>query len=221
MHKLLVIEDEAPVRESLVRGLESAGFSVMNTGDGARGLSLWREFSPALVVLDLGLPSRDGWSILEARRALPPSQVIVLTAHSDVNTRLRAFQAGAVDYVAKPFFLEELIARVRARLGAREPTQELVFGVARLDRGGRALSVDGRPVALTPAEFAILAYLAARPGRAISRSALVEALPEGGDRSERTVDSHVSRLRQKLGPAAAHLHTVWGIGWKLEPEPPR
>lgn len=214
---ILLIEDDKTLREEISAGLTSAGFEVSCAEDGEAGESLWRTGLFSLVILDLGLPKRDGWSLLlDPERLNIP--VIVLTARSDLSTRVKAFEAGAVDYLAKPFFLAELVARVRARHQPSSSGGRVVrFGEAVVDLVARTLLVSEQPVTLTRTEFDILAYLVLRPGRAVSRAALAEkASLADGDRLDRTIDSHVSRLRQKLGPSSSAIRTVWGIGWRFE-----
>lgn len=217
---ILLIEDDAALREEISLGLCHAGFSVRCAIDGEQGESLWRGGGFSLVILDLSLPKRDGWSLL-ADPERPNTPVLVLTARTDLNTRVRAFEAGAVDYLAKPFFLAELVARVRARHSVASSGGRVVrFGEATVDLVARTLLLGSQAIPLTRTEFDVLAYLVLRPGRAVSRAALAErATLEDGERLERTIDSHVSRLRQKLGAAAASIHTVWGIGWRFEAAP--
>lgn len=217
---ILLIEDDPTLREEISLGLSNAGFTVRCAVDGAQGESLWRQGGFSLVILDLNLPKRDGWSLL-ADPERPNTPVLVLTARTDLNTRVRAFEAGAIDYLAKPFFLAELIARVRARHSTASSGGRVVrFGEAVVDLVARTLTLQNQTVSLTRTEFDILAYLLLRPGRAVSRAALAErASLEEGERLERTIDSHVSRLRQKLGAAASSIHTVWGIGWRFEAQP--
>lgn len=218
--RVLIIEDDPPIAAGIVRGLGAAGFDVELATDGRRGadLALARTFD--LIVLDLMLPELDGFAALELWRGRLSTPVLVLTARTDLDARLRAFAAGAVDYLPKPFWVEELVARVRARLRLTEaaPPRTVAWDGALLDLDARAVTLAGEPLALTAHEFNVLSYLVERPGRAISRRQLAEAaLPVGGDRSERTVDSHVARIRRKLGAAAAaRIATVWGIGYRFD-----
>ncbi len=217
---LLVVEDDPRVAGELVRGLRAAGFGVelCTRGDGvvAKAVSM----RLAAVVLDWMLPDVQGEELLRAlteRRRVP---VVVLTARTDLATRLRAFASGAVDFVGKPFFLEELVARLRARIDAPPSRGDVVrFGGVTLELAARRVrGADGEDIALTRHELDVLAYLAARPGRAISRAHLAEhALSLGGGCDPRTIDSHVSRLRRKLGGAGAAISPVWGIGYRFDP----
>lgn len=216
---LLVVEDDPRVAGELVRGLRAAGFGVELCTRGEGVLAKVVAQPLAAVVLDWMLPDVQGEELLRAlteRRRLP---VIVLTARTDLATRLRAFDAGAIDFVGKPFFMEELAARLRTRIGAPPARDEVVaFAGVTLDlRGRRVRGPDGE-IALTRHELDVLAYLVARPGRAVSRAHLAEhALSLGGGCEPRTIDSHVSRLRRKLGGAGAAISPVWGIGYRFDP----
>jgi two-component system, OmpR family, response regulator len=216
--QILLIEDDAPLAGSLVRRLRRDGHEVELVLDGEAGAHRARELRPALVLLDLMLPSRSGLEILEclSRMQIP---TIVITARVELGDRLRCFELGAVDYVPKPFFLEEISARVRARLGANRsrPPRRVGWDDALVDLDARTVSVGGLQVALTRYEFDILAYLVSRPGRAVSRAMIVEqALPGAEDSLDRTVDTHVARLRRKLGPAGMAIATVWGVGYRFD-----
>ncbi|MDC0668847.1 response regulator transcription factor [Nannocystis radixulma] len=222
---ILVVEDDPAIAAGVVRGLKGAGFDVELAHDGRRGaeLALARPFD--LVILDLMLPELGGFEVLELWRGRLSTPVIVLSARTELDARLQAFAGGAVDYLPKPFWIEELLARVRARLrlpDAAAPTRRLAFDDAVLDLDARTVTLAGEPLGLTAHEFNVLLYLVERPARAITRRQLAEAaLPAGGDRSERTVDSHVARIRRKLGLAGARIATVWGIGYRFDaPEPP-
>jgi len=217
---ILVVEDDPAIAAGIVRGLKSAGFDVELAHDGRRGaeLALARPFD--LVILDLMLPELGGFEVLELWRGRLSTPVIVLSARTELDARLQAFAGGAVDYLPKPFWFEELLARVRARLrlpDAAAPTRTLAWDDAVLDLDARTVTLAGEPLALTAHEFNVLLYLVERPARAITRRQLAEAaLPAGGDRSERTVDSHVARIRRKLGAAGGRIATVWGIGYRFD-----
>lgn len=218
--RILVVEDDPPIAAGVVRGLTHAGFAVELASDGARGAALGLAGGFALAVLDLMLPGQGGFEVLDQWRGRISTPVIVLTARTDLDSRLRAFELGAVDYLPKPFWIEELVARIRARLRlpAPAPARTAAWDDVVLDLDARAVSVAGAEVALTAHEFNVLAYLAERPGRAVTRRQLAEAaLPAGGDRSDRTVDSHIARIRRKLGrPGGLRIATVWGIGYRFD-----
>ena len=216
---ILLVEDDprlgAEIRETLV----DEGFAVTWMQDGLEA-SRERPDDYRLVVLDLMLPNKHGFDILKTFRETSDVPVIILTARTDTHDKVRGFKLGGDDYLTKPFWPEELVARVHARL--RRPTIEhdadRSIGPLSIDFDGRVVEVDGEPVDLTRVEFDILAELANRPGAAITRRQLVErCLDEEREGTERTLDVHVSRIRKKLGDAADLLQTVWGIGYKLDP----
>ncbi len=217
--RLLVVEDDLSVVQGLVRGLHRAGFDVSVSMDGTEGVRRALDEPFDLVILDLMLPGQDGFQVLDGWRGRLSVPVIVLSARTELEARLRSFDLGAVDFVPKPFWMEELVARIRARLALDDETPRRVvsFAGVSVDLDGRRVSRGGEEVPLTAHEFNVLAWLVERPDRAVSRQQIAEhALPEEGDRQERTLDSHVSRIRKKLGPdAAACIQTVWGIGYRF------
>ncbi len=224
---VLVVEDDASTAAGVVRGLRSAGFDVELATNGKEAVRLALTLRHDLVVLDLMLPEQNGFDVLQMLRERGfAAPVIVLTARTELEDRLRSFDFGAADFMAKPFWIEELVARIRSRLGARtaRPRRIVPFGgVAELDLDARTATVAGVPVSLTRNELDILAYLIERSGRAITRDQLAaSALEPDGARDTRTVDTHVARLRKKLGPVACScIATVWGIGYRFDPEAPR
>jgi two-component system response regulator MtrA len=175
----------------------------------------------ALVVLDLMLPGRHGLDVLKAaRRASLDVPFLILSARSDTTDKVRALELGADDYLTKPFWPEELLARVRARL--RRPTlggdPRVACGDLAIDLPARVVTVAGAVVDLTRTEFDILAALARRPGAAVSRAVLLEqakAPHADSDAGDRALDAHISRIRKKLGSASRHLATVWAVGYRL------
>jgi DNA-binding response OmpR family regulator len=222
--RVVVVEDDPVVAAGLVRGLRVAGFEVELATDGTTGARLALDDHIDVVLLDLMLPERSGFEVLELlqrRPAIPP--VIVLSARTELDDRLRSFRLGAIDFVPKPFWVEEVIARIRAHLHTPEPprpSRVIAWAGAVVNLDARTATVDGEPVVLTRYELDLLAYLVQRPGRAIPRAQLARhALGPLDDRGERTVDSHLARIRKKLGPAAAAaIATVWGIGYRFDPE---
>lgn len=221
--RILVVEDDLSVVQGLVRGLHRAGFDVSVAMDGAEGVRRALEEPFDLVLLDLMLPEKDGFAVLDAWRGRLSVPVVVLSARTELQARLRSFDLGAIDFVPKPFWMEELVVRIRTRLSLRPdiPRREVAFADVVVDLDGRRVLRGDQDLQLTSHEFNVLAWLVERPDRAVSRQSLAEhALPEDGDRQERTLDSHVSRIRRKLGPqAGACLRTVWGIGYRFTPKP--
>lgn len=221
--RVLVVEDDWNASQGLVRGLARAGFDVSVAVDGAEGASraLGEPFD--LVVLDLMLPERCGFEVLAAMAGKVSTPVIVLSARTELSARLKSFELGAVDFVSKPFWIEELVARIRTRLARVEEIarRTVMIGEVSLEVDGRRATRHGEDLGLTAHEFDVLLWLVERPGRAVSRAQLADhALGEEGARAERTVDSHVSRVRKKLGPEGARVETVWGIGYRYQPETP-
>jgi DNA-binding response OmpR family regulator len=219
--RILVIEDDSAMAGGIVRGLRSAGFDVELSTSGPDGARRALEGHYDLVTLDLMLPGESGFGVLEKLRGRMSAPVIVLTARAELGDRLQSFELGASDFVAKPFFIEELVARIRTRLrlSGEGPKRIVSWADAEIDLDARTAVVSGKAVALTRHEFDVLAHLIERPDRAISRQQLAErALMPFEERDARTVDSHVARIRKKIGPAAAaHILTVWGIGYRFAP----
>ena len=215
--RILLVEDDAALGEQVVQTLSRAGFDThwVQDGDQACGLD---PNDYRIVILDLMLPGTYGLDVLKRYRARSEVPVIILSAREDTSDKIRGLKLGADDYVTKPFFPEELIARIHACL--RRPTlqesQRIRIGDIHIDLDRREASTSRGVLSLTPVELEILAVLAKRRGAAVSRDALVEAaLDPAQEGGRRTLDVHVSRLRNKLGPAAAQLQTVWGIGYRL------
>jgi DNA-binding response OmpR family regulator len=221
---VLLVEDERKLRDLVRSYLERAGFTVLSTGSGAEALTLASSASPDLVVLDLGLPDISGETVARELRAAGPVPVLMLTAKSSEEDRIRGLELGADDYVTKPFSPRELVLRVQAilRRGGPAPEQGAAsYGGAELviDEPRRRAVVRGAPVELTPTEWGLLVALATVPGRVYSRFELINRIRgyefEG---YERTVDSHVKNLRRKIEDDPANpriVQTVLGAGYRL------
>ena len=220
--RLLVVEDDPDLRRQLSAALEDAGYAVDAAKDGEEGHFLGDTEPYDAVVLDLGLPILDGVSVLEKwRRAGRKMPVLILTARDRWSDKVAGFDAGADDYVAKPFHMEEVLARIRAllRRAAGHATSDLVCGSVRLDTKAGRVVVDGAPVKLTSHEYRLLAYMMHHTGRVISRTELVEHLyDQDFDRDSNTIEVFMGRLRKKLG--VDMIQTVRGLGYLLEPPPP-
>ena len=216
MTRILIVEDEAPIREGLVDHLGREGFRVTAAATLAEGLQRL-EINPDLIVLDRRLPDGEGLDLLRALRERGlRTPVIVLSARGQPDDRVQGLEDGADDYVTKPFHLRELLARIRAVLarGEREGS-ELAFGEYTLDLGARLLRAGRREIALRKTEFDLLLYLARNPGRVIPRNELLDRV-WGYDRypTTRTVDYHVLALRKKID--SRHIVTVHGIGYRFD-----
>jgi DNA-binding response OmpR family regulator len=221
--RVLVVEDEATVAATLVQGMRAEGFAVYLATRGEEGVRLAFADPPDAIVLDLILPDRSGFEVLEQIQGRCAAPVLVLTGRLELQDRLRCFELGAADYVAKPFYFEELIARIRSRLRAREGVTPRVVSWADVvvDLDARTVLVGGAPVSLTRSEFDILAYLLERPRLVASRRILAKRTALSlGEPDVRTVDVHVARVRKKLGEAASAIVTVWGIGYRFDPPDP-
>jgi two-component system, OmpR family, response regulator len=221
--RLLVVEDDPNLNRQLVTALTDAGYVVDTATDGEEGHYLGDTNPYDAVILDLGLPVLDGVSVLEKwRRANRKMPVLILTARDRWSDKVSGFDAGADDYVTKPFNMEEILARIRAlvRRAAGQATSELTCGPVSLDTKGNRVTVNGMPVKLTSLEYRVLEYLMMHMGKVISRTELVEHLyDQDFDRDSNTVEVFVGRLRKKLGVDI--LHTIRGMGYCVqEPEAP-
>ncbi len=213
--RLLVVEDDPDLNRQLVSALQEAGYVVDSAKDGEEGHYLGDTEPYDAVVLDLGLPVLDGVSVLEKwRRAGKKMPVLILTARDRWSDKVAGFDAGADDYVAKPFHMEEILARVRAllRRASGNATSELSCGPLLLDTKISRVTVNGTAIKLTSLEFRLLSYLMHHKGKVISRTELVEHLyDQDFDRDSNTIEVFVGRLRKKLG--ADVLHTIRGMGY--------
>jgi len=212
--RVLVVEDDRGIAESLVRGLRQAGYAVEDVRSGGAALAA---ASPDVVLLDLGLPDIDGVEVCRRLRARSDVAIIAVTARGEEADRVVALDEGADDYLVKPFGLAELLARIRAVLRRRRPAgPEIVrHGPLALDLRTRQVSVDGRPVPLTPKEFAILECLAADPGRVVSRQQILErAWDAHWYGPTKVLDVHIAALRRKLGVPGL-IETAYGHGFRL------
>ncbi|WP_158818704.1 response regulator transcription factor [Methylocapsa sp. S129] len=223
--RLLVVEDDRDLNRQIVTALENAGYAVDRALDGEEGWFLGDTEPYDAVVLDIGLPKRDGVAVLEAwRRAGRTMPVLILTARDRWSDKVQGFDAGADDYVAKPFHMEEVLARLRAllRRAAGHATSELVAGPVRLDARAGRVTVEGVVVKLTSHEYRLLSYLMHHAGRIVSRTEIVEHLyDQDFDRDSNTIEVFVGRLRKKLGVDI--IQTLRGLGYLIgvEGEPAR
>lgn len=215
---VLVIEDDPAMGSLIHTYLEHEGYAVEVAETGEQGIELLRRSTPHVVLLDLMLPVTSGWEVLRTLRLRSDVPVIVVTARRAEADRLRGFEGGIDDYVIKPFSPRELVARVgavvrRYHVHSGEP---MVIGPLAIDPRRREVRVDGLLVTLREREFDLLAYLASRLGTVCSRAELLDRVwgyEFTGD--ERTIDTHVRRVREALGSAGSMLSTVWGIGYQL------
>jgi DNA-binding response OmpR family regulator len=230
--KLLVVEDDSAIQRMISDYFRHVGYEVITASDGESGVKMAFNDRPTVIILDLMLPKVDGLSVCRQIRERHPSlPIIMLTAKDDVVDKVLGLEMGADDYMTKPFSLRELEARVRSVLRrtraqsgeSKNPDEApIIRGNLKIDPARREVTIDGRIIDLTPKEFELLALFAAHPGRVYSRKYLLENIWDytysGYDR---TIDSHINRLRAKIEDDADHpklVLTVWGVGYKFKDE---
>ncbi|MBN9389959.1 MAG: response regulator transcription factor [Chloroflexi bacterium] len=237
MAKLLLVEDNLNLAKIIAEELAQAGFKVSQAADGLSALELNAREQPDLIILDWMLPKLDGIGVLQQIRQRSATPVLMLTARDEEADRIFGLNAGADDYLTKPFSTGELVARVQALLrrmelikqilagdrgqvaGAAAPVAPLVHGPLRLDSEARLAYLNGDPVDLSSAEFDLLHLFLRNPGRAFSRSYLLDTIwGEDYVAGDRSIDNMVLRLRKKLGVVGNEIETVWGIGYRLRAE---
>lgn len=219
--RILIVEDEAALRDQVSGALSSNGWTVDGSGDGDEGLYLAREFPFDVAIIDLGLPGLSGLDLIRALRAeqnaLP---VLVLTARGRWQERVEGLEAGADDYLVKPFHMEELVARIRAlaRRAAGSGSDRLAFGPLTLDTAAQTVTVDGRAPELTAFEYQLLEYLARHAGEVVSKQVLADWLyPHDEDRDSNVIEVLLGRLRRKLDPDGSlrPIETLRGRGYRF------
>ena len=226
--KILVIEDEKDVVELVRYNLEREGYEVLAAANGEAGLALALAHPPRAVILDRMMPGLDGLAVcrqLRDQKATGYVPIVLLTAKATEADRVAGLEAGGDDYIVKPFSPRELVARLKAvlRRTAVRPASE-VFRVSELtiDVARHEVTYAGRSVSLTAGEFRILKYLAARPGRVLSRGEIIEGALDGSvDGLSRTIDVHLACIRKKLGAGSSLIETIRGVGYRLAERPAR
>ena len=225
MERVLIVDDDPDIRKLVGHHLAQAGYEVLEAATGREGLALAADRSPSLVVLDLMLPDLDGNEVCRMLRErmtgyLP---ILMLTARSEEIDRVLGLELGADDYVTKPFSPRELVLRVRSLLRRTEGPKEDVVAVGglELDRGRRQCRVNGAPVFLTAKEFDLAFELTTARGNVLTRTYLMDQVwSYHGDSDSRTLDTHVRRLRDKLGAEGEHIQTVRGVGYRYDAADP-
>jgi two-component system, OmpR family, alkaline phosphatase synthesis response regulator PhoP len=223
MTTVLVVEDEIEIARVVRDYLRNAGFEVIVVGDGGSAVASVRSAKPDLLVLDLGLPGRDGLDVAREIRRWSDTPIVMLTARGDETDRIVGLEIGADDYVVKPFSPKELVARVRAVLRrtrtAARGDEVVRAGDVEIDTAKMRVSVGGTQVDLTPTEFQLLATLAREPGRVFTRSQLLDAVHGVAIESyERAIDAHVKNIRRKIEPepgSPRYVVTVYGVGYRF------
>ncbi len=221
-HKILVVDDEARMRKLVKDFLVRAGYSVVEAADGMEACDLFFDTGGFdLVITDVMMPKLDGWELTRQIREYSQVPIIMLTAKSEEHDELNGFELGVDEYIAKPFSPKILVARVEAilrRAGGGEATDVLEAGGIHLDKGAHIVQIDGAPIDLSFKEFELLAYFMENAGLALSREKILNGVWDYdyfGD--ARTVDTHVKKLRAKMGDKGDLIKTIWGMGYKFEP----
>lgn len=225
MPTILIVDDEPRIRQLISEHLQHEGFDCLEAGDGGEALAALEKGGVDLVILDVMMPFMDGMTCLRQMRARRmPTPVIMLTARGEEYDKLAGLEGGADDYVVKPFSPRELVARVRAVLARtlpkdREAAGRYACGRLTIDIASHSARVDGQEIPLTPKEFDLLVFLAGNQGIALSREKILQKVWNYDYYGEdRTVDTHIKMLRGHLGPCRDYIVTVWGVGYKFEPD---
>ena len=221
VQKILVVDDEARMRKLVSDFLVREGFEVLEAGDGEKAMDIFYSNKDiALVILDVMMPKMDGWQVLREMRESSQVPVIMLTARSDEKDELRGFELGVDEYVTKPFSPRTLVARGNAilrRTGGKEENDRIELSGIVLDKSAHQVTIDGEPVELSFKEFELLEYFMENNKIALSREKILNHVwnyDYFGD--ARTIDTHVKKLRSKLGAKGELIKTIWGMGYKLE-----
>ena len=220
--KILIVEDEANIRELLRLYLEREGYTVLEAENGVEGIKKWKSDKPDMLLLDVMMPVMDGWAVCREIRAESDVPIIMLTAKGETADRVSGLEMGADDYIVKPLEMPEVIARVRAvfrRMAPDDAPEKLSFDNLVIDKQAYDLVIKGQRVDAPPKEIELLYFLASSPNRVFTRAQLLDdvwGFDYFGD--TRTVDVHVKRLREKLEGVSDkwELKTVWGVGYKFE-----
>ena len=220
--KILIVEDEANIRELLRLYLEREGYTVLEAENGVEGIKKWKSDKPDMLLLDVMMPVMDGWEVCKEIRADSDVPIIMLTAKGETADRVSGLEMGADDYIVKPLEMPEVIARVRAvfrRIAPDDAPEKLTFDNLVIDKQAYDLVIKGKRVDAPPKEIELLYFLASNPNRVFTRAQLLDEVwgfDYFGD--TRTVDVHVKRLREKLEGVSDkwEVKTVWGVGYKFE-----
>lgn len=219
--KILVVDDESRMRKLVRDFLEKQNFAVLEAGDGSEALDIFFDNQDiALIILDVMMPKMDGWQVCREVRGYSEVPIIMLTARSDERDELQGFELGVDEYISKPFSPKILVARVEAilrRTNQVTDDETIEYGGITIDKAAHVVSIDGNPIDLSYKEFELLTYFMENRGIALSREKILNSVwnyDYFGD--ARTIDTHVKKLRSKLGDKGDLIKTVWGMGYKLE-----
>ncbi len=214
---VLIVDDEMRMRRVIADYLHIKNYRTVEAADGVEALEKFRAERPDLVLLDVMMPCMNGWEVCRAIRETSITPIIMLTARSEEDDELQGFELGADEYIAKPFSLKILLARIEAVLRRRSEPTATVPELLHIDRLSREVTVDGAPIQLTYTEFELLEYLITNKGLALSRDKILDNVWKYDyDGDARTVDTHIKKLRSKLGEAGEMIKTIRGIGYKFE-----
>ena len=220
--KILVVDDESRMRKLVRDFLVKQNFEVVEAGDGEEALNLfYQDKDIALIILDVMMPKMNGWEVCREIRETSKVPIIMLTAKGDERDELLGFDLGVDEYISKPFSPKILVARVEAILRRTVQTEgeQIEAGGIVMDVGGHHVSIDGKSINLSYKEFELLQYFMSNQGRALTRESILNQVwnyDYFGD--ARTIDTHVKKLRNKLGEKGSYIHTIWGMGYKFEVE---
>lgn len=222
MEKILIVEDEPDIAELIAFNLTRAGFEVTKAGDGISGVDKAFSENPNLIILDLMLPGKDGIAVFRDLKRDPRTSrtpVLMLTAKAQTEDRIKGLELGADEYMTKPFSPKELILRVKNLLNRSAPlpaAYEIKVGPFRFDKNALVFYLEQQPIDLTSTEFKLLLFLCERPGKSLSRGDLLRTVwGYSDDVHSRTLDTHMKRLRQKIGRFASSIETIRGVGYRL------
>ena len=221
--KILVVDDESRMRKSVKDFLTRAGYQVLEAGDGMEAMDLFYEDKDiALIILDVMMPKMDGWQVCREVREHSKVPIIMLTARSEERDELQGFELGVDEYISKPFSPKILVARVGAilrRINGTDMSDILDAGGIKIDKAAHSVMIDDKPIDLSYKEFELLTYFVENQGIALSREKILNNVwnyDYFGD--ARTIDTHVKKLRSKLGDKGEYIKTIWGMGYKFEVE---
>ncbi len=221
--KILVVDDESRMRKLVRDFLVKRGYSVLEAADGEEAVDIFFEQKDiAMILLDVMMPKMDGWQVCREIRQFSKVPIIMLTARADERDELLGFQLGVDEYISKPFSPKILVARVEAilrRTGAADPDEVTEVAGIRVNKAAHQISIDGKPIELSFKEFELLSYFVENKGIALSREKILNAVwnyDYYGD--ARTIDTHVKKLRSKMGEKGKLIQTIWGMGYKFDPQ---
>ena len=218
--QILLVEDDRRLGDQLKPEIERAGYAVTWAQNVRDGKKHFEQIDPDVILLDLMLPDGSGYELLQTIRDASTTPIIVISAKSRGEDKVRALDLGADDYVTKPFWTNELTARIRAVVrrhkGVGDDVNSTSFGAVRVDMFSRQVFVDEQPISLTPTEFSLLQFFMDRPRQALRRERIIDSVFRNPDSATEALQTHISRLRKKLGVDGARIETVWGIGYRFK-----